>query len=325
MKKVRTRKTLIYKQAMLTHPGLELQALLTSALGIRQKPAERRENLGADGEHVVRRVIGSYREQDGMLFGHMMLYEVGKDVTFVVEDEDADEFEVVQSNIGADDDKRKEILESVLYFGILANHVVILQSRALKARDMEYHLDWLMREATQTLPPDTSIILSDEPSKEAREKVEGLTVQSVRVGTPLRVEQSQEPAGAKTDSIARFFPIGKGFDVLSALLGADFLQGLNLNETLDENNLELTLQVRCKRKTTNAGHQVLDQIASAMRHMEPEDTLIHTVNGPTLRGANLKLTGRISVGTYNGVVDKSDLYKEMHGWLEDRIREGSVL
>ena len=61
-----------------------------------------------------------------------------------------------------------------------------------------------------------------------------------------------------------------------------------------------------------------------MRHIEPEDVKIELNGGGIIKGDNLKLSGPISVKYNNGLIDESDLYNQMHGWLLQKIEQDEV-
>lgn len=323
-------KTIIYKRAEFTHPGLVLETLLSGAMSKFPKPANRRQITGdPDQDSGVRKVIGSCTDASPMMCGTFLLYEIGKDVAFVVEDESAEEFviEAQHPDVGLSklDNKRREVLESALYFGVWGNHVVLVQSAALKSRDFESHLQWFLENLAKVIGTGTTVCLSDEPSLKAREQIENLPVKAVEVGTPV-ISEAVDPSSVRADatSLASHRLGGKALQILSAFVGDGVLNQLNLDSALDDANLELTLQLKYKRKTTDSGHRAIDHIARAMRHAEPEDTKVITGSGTVIKGKDLKLTGTIIVDTYNGVVDAEDIYAQMHRWLEDRIAEGSV-
>jgi hypothetical protein len=324
IKKVRSSKTVIYKRADIEGIETDLQATVEAALAEAAKPSDRKETIGDAAVSNIRRVIGSHNAKENMLFGSLYLYEVGKDVTFVIEDDDADEFLIEAQNpaVGLDDEddtKRRELLESALYFAIWKNHVVVAQSAALKARDLENHLKWFASECTGMIEGEYPLALSDEPTQEARQKIQTLPVKNVELGTPISTEQAQAPDGVTFHRLK-----GRAGQAIAAFLGDEILNELKLEDALEDSNLEVTLSLRYKRKTTDSGHAALDHIARAMRHAEPEDTKVTTGSGTVIKGGLLKLTGHVRVDTYNGIVDSNDLYSEMKNWLVERIEEGSV-
>lgn len=325
--KQRKQKAIIYKRAEFSNSGPVLETLLNSAFSVVEKPGKRRQKMAGEIDSNVRRVIGAVKMHQNMLCGSLLMYEVGKDVAFVVEDDDADEYEIESQNptVGqSDDDKKKrELLQAALYFGVWGNHVVVVQSQALKARQLEQHLNWLLSECTDTLAKDVSLVLSDEPTLEARARIESLQPKVVEVGTPFMSTPASAPSSQAT-SVSSHKITGKVEQLLSAFLSEDVLSQLRLEEALDDSNLEATLQLRYKRKSTESGYAALDHIARAMRHAEPEDTKVITSSGSVISGEMLKLTGTIAVDTYNGVVDNADLFAQMYDWLASKFEEGSV-
>lgn len=333
MSKTRIRKSIIYKKSEII--GLDekrtLERLIKEALLVKPKPSDRRQSMGSNEiDSAVRRVIGSTSAKENMLFGTVLLYEVGKDVTFVVEDDDAEEFIIESQNpsvgISSEADKRRrEVLQSALYFGVLGNHVVAVQSQALKCKDLESHLRWLLKESV-VITEDVGISLSDEPTEKARKKLNELPVKSVEIGSPIE-SRAVDPSkkGTVMQTTAHNHKLtGRAKEVIQAFLGDNFINSLNLPSDLNDANLELVLQLRYKRKTTDSGHKALDHIARAMRHADPEDTKVITSSGTTIHGSELKLTGHVTFNAYNGVPDSTDLYEQMYNWLEARIAEGAV-
>lgn len=325
--RARRPKTVMYKRADFNHPGLTLQQLLDDALGVLNKPALRRQNVGESEEAPVRRVIGRTQEITPMVFGTMLYYEPGRDITFVIEDENAEEFLIQHESPQQDPDQangaRREVLQSALYFGVHGNHVVVCQSQALKARDLEKHLNWLLGQELDLLPSGVGLSLSDEPTQQARDMVEGLKVRSVEFGTPI-TSQPEDSASDGVSSVQRHLLSGAAVEALKNLVNDGFLDRLRFDDALDHANLEVTVQVKYRRTTTESGHRALDNIARAMRHAEPEDTRITTTAGTVIQGDDLRVTTKIYVDTYNGVVDSGDMYTEMLAWFQRIMREGIV-
>lgn len=322
-KKVRRRKTVHYKRVQFTNTGANLQEYLSLAFSSSKKPVDRVEFLDEKGS--VRRVVNSTKSRSEMIFGQMIRFEPGRDQTVVVLDEDSDEYPVEQITVPPrDDGKKREVIESVLYFGVLENHVILIQSAALKSRDFEKHIEWLIKHNTKVFPEDCAIFLSDQPTESARKKIENLPVKKVLIGAGLESKPEESQGKISATNKVKFRPDGKGFDILEAALGEEWRKDLSLEESLDESNLRVSLEVTYFRKTTKRANEMLDNIATAMRHAEPDDVRIELQGGTVLKGDELKMTGYINVDTYNGIADSNDLYTEMLDWLKGRIQEGTV-
>ena len=152
------------------------------------------------------------------------------------------------------------------------------------------------------------------------------------MGTPVETfgpEQSESkldegPSGTGFTKAVKWIPKGIGADLIKAALGEDWLNSLKLEDALDEANLQVNLEITYLRKTTSTGQKMLDNIASSLRHIEPDDVKIELNGGGLVKGNDLKLTGPISVQYNNGLIDESDLYNQMHSWLLQKIEQDEI-
>jgi hypothetical protein len=230
--------------------------------------------------------------------------------------------------------KRREFIDSMLYFGVLDNHVVLVQSASLRARELEAHLAWLLGTCTEVMDKNSALILQDKLSEEIITKIEKSPVKSVHLGTPIesRVQKdntivNNTELNSETSGFAKkvkWIPCGMGADVIQAALGANWFERLDLDSSLDEANLQVSLEITYLRKTTSNGQKMLDNIATCLRHIDEADVKIDLHGGGTIRGGDLKLTGKVSVKTNNGIVDESDLYHQLHSWMVRKVRSNEI-
>lgn len=323
------KKTVYYKRAEISPRGRTLQEYLEHVFTLVPRPSDRLEDLDDDG--TIKRFINSHRSLYGMLFGQLMRYEPGKDQAVFVLDNESDEYPVETIGIPQNDDgKTREFIESVLYFGVLENHMVVLQSQSLKARDLESYLAWLLYERTKLIPTETIFCLSDQTTKSARKKIEEAHVRTVKIGAPLlssveKTDSTPEKKKKKNKQQAlHFHPTGRGFDAIAAFLGPRWRKKIKLKDALDEANLRINMEITYIRKTTQSAHDVLDNIATSLRHLEPDDVQIELEGGGILKGSELKFSGKLDVMTYNGIISTRELYNEMVTWLKGRIGEGKI-
>lgn len=322
----RKTKRVHYKRAV--HRGdTTLQTYLSSALEEVAKPYQRQEPITHADDSPVR-LISSFRHQDGMLFGQLFLYLPGRDQTLFTLDEDADEFEIEQVALQAqNDERRQEVLDSVLYFGCLDDHLVILQSQSLGSRALENHLAWLFNERTATLDGDVAIYLSNEPSEEAKEQIRSNPPKTISLGHELETELEHDPRDygeAHQPQQVTYRPIGRGADLLAAALGPEWRERVHLSDSLDDANIQVRLNITYLRKTTENGQRVLENIAQAFRHSEPEDVEIGLKGGGRIRGEDIQLSGDVRVDTVNGVVSASDLYERMRSWIDNMMQQDKI-
>ncbi|MBB1635013.1 hypothetical protein [Cupriavidus sp. UME77] len=248
------------------------QRAVADALQALSKIGDRKEKSGENGDYV--RAVIYHRAYTDMHFGIFASYEKGTHQLVVAEDDSAEMLTVEQvaPPDSADKTKRNEFLEGICYFGLFKNHILVVQSSALRVKQLEAHLNWLLQRG-QAISNNDNLILGDQVSKATRDKIRKAHVKELEFGTPLvNVTEVTDPqvtqqAGVRT-SVMEY--AGLGIDILRQAIGAERLDKLHLADAID-GNLEVTIRVRYKRKTTERGHKLLDNIAIAARHMDEDD------------------------------------------------------
>lgn len=301
------------------------QRAVADALHALPKIGDRKETPGDNGDYV--RAIIYHRAYADMLFGIFASYEKGTHQLVVAEDDSAEMLTVEQVAPPASGDKkrRNEFLEGICYFGIFKNHVLVVQSSALRVKQLEGHFNWLLQRGSAIANND-NLILGDQVSKATREKIRKAHVKEIEIGTPLltltEVADAQAPAkGGGRVSMVEY--AGLGIDILRQAIGADKVDQLPLADAID-GNLEVTIRVRYKRKTTERGHKLLDSIAIAARHMDEDDVKLSLVDGGSIKGNELKLSHLVRVESRDGVPNPDALFAEMRSWLLKQLSDGLI-
>lgn len=290
-----------------------LQTKLGEALSKLKKVGARKETLGDSGRYV--RAVIYHRSYANMLFGILASYERGTHQLTVADDDDAEMLTVEQvAPPKNDENKRQEFLEGVCYFGLSKNHVLLVPSRALGAKPMEHHANWLL-EKTGLLGTGNRMALSDQIAQATRERIKASHVKEVEIGTPLIEGQPIDvPADPKGRRLAAFEYGGLGIDILRQVLGNDKVDSMRLADAID-GNIEVTLKIRYKRATTEKGHKVLDNIGLAVRNLDEDEVKLTLAGGGTVKGRDLKLSAPISVEARDGIPNPDELFQKMREWL----------
>lgn len=337
------RKRVIYKHAKFHNAdNRTLQDLLTLATQSVKKPENRKESIDTDNKivRVLNRVIG----RDNMFLGELLLWEEGKTQSAVSQDDEG--FYTVESlglPASAESGKKREYLESQLIFSVYGNHLAVLQSRTLQAKQLEAHLLWFISNFTDGLKKEAYFVLSDEPTLEARRQIKqaggvkdislGFPIQSEQIDDKSIVEQSVSIVAKASENAPKvlsrvqnllFRPIGKASEILTAAFGEDWTKKTNLLESLDKANMEVELKVKYVRKTTEQAHTLLDNMATAARHLDTDFTRITLQNGAIIKGDLMKISGPINVIYIRDVIDLNSLYSELNNWLLERFNHGEI-
>ncbi|MBE8812202.1 MULTISPECIES: hypothetical protein [Serratia] len=335
-------KAIHYKRAVIKGSDYTLQNLLEAAVGkdgILEKVDSRQECLNPTDINSGFRFLNKSDNYKSIFFGQLISFEKGRSQALLTMDGDVSFYNIkaitsseIELKLEADasqEDKAKlkrEFVDSFLYFGVYDNHIVMLQSSSLRARELEEHLNWLLTSCS-LLDDKTAIILQDKPTEDAVMQLKKAPVKSIKLGSPIKgkaeLEENHSPEipGTEIKQVKRvkFMPVGRGGDVVAAALGRDWVEQLDLGEALDEANLQVNLEITYMRKTTKRGQQVIDSIATSLRHMEEDDVTILLKGGGTLKGKDLKLSGNVSIKYIDGLVYEDDLYLKMHTWLRSKI------
>ncbi|WP_417522270.1 hypothetical protein [Marinobacter sp.] len=342
MAREKKRKSVYYKLATISNQTETLQAMLNRALD-EESPAyialRRMEATNPDDESVCR-LINHHTTHQGMFFGQLVRFEAGRGQALMTFDDQASEYSIdtiTSDAVTGDDDeehetdaekvrRRREFIDSILYFGALDNHLVVMQSQALTTRELEAHLGWLLGTCLDLMGRNSALILQDKITEKVRSRVENSPVKTVSIGTPVETrEEQEEPDEDQPEAKGvKWIPGGTGADILSAALGVDWMNKLKLEDSLDEANLQVQLKVTYLRKTSKTGQKMLDNIASAMRHAHDDDVVVELTNGGKLLGGEVRLNGKLSVQTTNGIVDETALYHDMHNWLLSKIETDEI-
>lgn len=339
------RRTINYKLVQLGSHPLNLQQMLEATLLEKKSPyhkaAYRRESLTEDGNSF--RFINRFNKYDNdMLLCQIVQFEQGRSQMTIVIDEDADMFEVnpisaqdiKQGQLSKEKSMSTEFLESMAYFGIMGNHMVVMGSQTLKSKELERHLQWYLNTLTEQ-NIDSAIILSDRPTVNVMKQLEKSSAKSISVGSDITFKQDISPlTGPKTKTYehdvceaksVRWKSSGLGADILEWFKNNGYIGNFDFNETLDDANLQVCIEFKYSRKTTKSGQKVMDTLSTSLRHLDKEDVKINLKGGGEIKGDELKLSHQINLRFYEGKVDESDLYYQMKQWLQSKIITKEVL
>lgn len=281
---------------------------------------QRQQKVSTSSDDTI--FINHISEYKNMIFGELVIIEIGKSQQVISLDDDASEYVIktlASSDLAFDDDnedsqkKQKEFVESVLYFGIIGNHLAIIQSRALTARILESYLDWLLGEASEAMSDDYAIILKDTANQKIQQKLETTPVKKLVLTTPIEAEEIQESTEVAKTSYSLSDKIVK---VLQALLKDDF-SNHKFEDDLDGANLKMKLEMTYDRKTSASGQRILDSVASSLRHSD--DYKIELNDGTEITADQLKLSGTIPIEIIKGNVYTIGLKAQIHSWLLENV------
>ncbi|EMK5737013.1 hypothetical protein V9H57_002954, partial [Acinetobacter baumannii] len=294
------------------------------------KAINRQQFVSATKDDFI--LINHASSHQSMFFGELIIVESGKaQAVLKIDSDDATEFPIKtyltddlpddEDGVDATEVVRKEFIDSVLYFGVIDNHVAIIQSRSLTARTLESYLGWLLGEAAKALPENSALILKDAPNPTVKQKLESTPAKTISISSGIGSTELQPVHTVESSIPAKIdYKIEDNVvDVLKSAFGVD-LENLKLEDGLDDANLKLKLTLTYNRKTSKSGQKVIDTVASSMRHND--DYVITLEDGTKVTADNLKMSGKISVETINNKVYNDGLKVQLYNWMTTNINFG---
>jgi hypothetical protein len=313
-------RTLLYKRCRITGGRASLAGLLANVLGEHTKPWKRKQTLTAAADETdSHRFINIWKAfaPDPMWFGNLFEFTRGAEPSgFQLEDEDADELPVATLQKL---DEKTHLIDSALYFGVLKDHVIISPSGSLRAKELQDHLNWLLKDYSGVLT-DGYVTLEDEVHPDARRAAAGVT--AVKVKSPLTagawLASEQNP---KIDS-SQSLRTGVLRGVIPAMKRAVGELDAGRAESLDR--IDITLEIKYRGRTDRMGTVILDHLAAALPDDEAKFYQIELRGGTRINAGELKLRKRVSLRHESGLPVLDDVREKMLRWLIELLESHRV-
>jgi hypothetical protein len=162
--------------------------------------------------------------------------------------------------------------------------------------------------------------LSNQIAAATKERIRNAHVKEVEIGAPF-IEAEAAPPSTNKEIIedTAFNFKGIGLDMVRQILG-DQLDSMKLADALD-GNIEVSLRIRYKKKTTEKAHELLDNIALAIRNIDGDEVKLHLVGGGQVDGNQLKLSSQLRIEARDGIPSYNELFQKMQQWLLDQLEK----
>jgi hypothetical protein len=308
-------KALHYKRATFIPDlpgGQTLQSLVDAALSKRKKPSKRMERLGLSNDTI--RLVNKCYIANAMICGRFLDYTEGGATAVLEIDDDADEL-VIRELLPK---QREQYLEGVLTFGIADNHVILIQAKALKVGHLENHLNWLLGKTTGVLPEAHKVILVDEPARNLKDKLDGVSFITLREPVPGAsfVLDTEEKTKDGLDTIIA------GLHAMVPSLRNILGERLSPQQALALEDLDVSLKIARKRK--KGGTSIIDDVAHLLRNVDDVDVTVKA-RGMEFRSDDLKLSVTRSVESEGrGMLKLGAAAEVMQDWLNTLIATGRI-
>jgi hypothetical protein len=224
--------------------------------------------------------------------------------------------------------KGLEFLQSILYFGVRENSVILAQSISLKSLQFQDYLNKLLW-LTEVLSKDDYVSLNDQPPLRKGEKSK--STKGINFSQPIDLnpdlpKKIKEKRGLGIKSIS-IRPKGDIWDALKKLLPPEFKipKKIKTNDVVLANALKLKITLEVPNVKKDDSTEFMDNFANQFSHVDEElDYVIHTRSGDITKDM-IKLKHSVSVKENSeGLIRREEMWDKMYTWLESLITEDKV-
>lgn len=304
-------KKIVYRIASITNCDSDLQDLLGKAIQATQVN-ERQQELN-EYEKTFRTINQkwSYR---GITMCEMVLIDPGASQPLAVYDESKGVYTIdsISTNeLSQESLKRNsDFVNSMLYFGIKGNEVVIMPSQAINVRALENYLTWLLGEKLNIISNESKFALNKNIPRAVEEQIRSSPVRSIEIGSVL--------SGASDDGSEEFVS-SESFSInaksLLRVLGAKLKDELPFSIS-DDSNIRAKIVISYFRKTNDAGQNFMNHLGTTLRNLDDADVCVTLKNNVKISGEELNLQKVVKISkTDRGLLINDDISEAMVTWL----------
>lgn len=304
-------KKIVYRIASITNCDSDLQELLGKAIQATQVN-ERQQELN-EYEKTFRTINQkwSYR---GITMCEMVLIDPGASQPLAVYDESKGVYTIDSISTNELSQERlkrnSDFVNSMLYFGIKGNEVVIMPSQAINVRALENYLTWLLGEKLNLISNESKFALNKNIPRAVEEQIRSSPVRSIEIGSVL--------SGASDDGSEEFVS-SESFSInaksLLRVLGAKLKDELPFSIS-DDSNIRAKIVISYFRKTNDAGQNFMNHLGTTLRNLDDADVCVTLKNNVKISGEELNLQKVVKISkTDRGLLINDDISEAMVTWL----------
>lgn len=306
------KKTLYYRKAVITKTDKTLEELLREALTAFPTAMDRQEPIDDDSSEV--RLINKFQDvHKGFILVQMVLIEQDASQPVVIYEAGAREYQlagVKPSEVILSEEykaAKRDFINSILYFGVIDDHVIVIPSAALRFNAIESYLRWFFVNKAKILPPEAMISLTQEANKDSKKLFGNHNVKSIEIGdtvTYVKSSKFEEKTEVKNVTSQMLKTLVENFN--------DF----KLDSIAQSSNIRAKFVITYSRKTDEDGQKILNDIAMNLRNVDDEDVTINLDGAGQLKKGNLNIHTKESIGrSSDGLLIMSDISHVMQNWL----------
>lgn len=260
-------------------------------------------------------VLSDSFDRNGLFFGEIVYIEPGNSVpVFDVSEYKKSRLAYEALKLSGSDPK--EYLDSVAYIGVVKNHVIILQSRAIRIKDIENYINFILKDNLR-VDVDNFIILQAGNLRLTNELLMRSNVKNVSLKLPL------SSYGDGVDDVAS--------ELLKSLIGEHRVDELRKHSSLQvssqdfsREHLTIDVSIGYKYKATDDEQNILRKITEALIDNRDEALTIELKGAGILRNDEIQIKDTVNIEYSNGMPVIDSVCDEMVEWLLRLLADGVI-
>lgn len=256
-------------------------------------------------------VMSNSFDRNGIFFAEIVYIEPGGSVpVFDVSEYKNPKLEYEAFRIAGAD--VKEYLDSFAYIGVVKNHVVILQSRAIRIKDIENYINFILKENLR-VDVDNFIVLQASNLSISNEFLRRNNVKNVSLKLPLTYN------GDGVDDAAS--------ELLRSLIGehrVDELKRSSVPDTSIKEHLTIDISIGYKYRATDNEQRLLRKITEGLIDNRDEMLTIELKGAGILKNEEIQLKDNVSIEYSKGLPVVDSVCDEMVEWLLRLLDNGVI-
>lgn len=328
--KITRQKDLLYHRAIyLRKTGKTLQQYLDSAWQKLGYASDRAQKFGEDDDNV--RLWNKRANRGLLLCGMFHSYEHGRSQLVIQVKDNVVEYPIVATDPpDAKGAKETEFNEGLLFFGVHKNHVLVLQSSALRVGAFSDYLNWLLQDATDEFPKDNRVEL--QPTLPRKLQREASPLKSIILSPSVHTEPIVAAHG-RTATTAPVKEVKMRLEkadwswLREAMrqMGGEVPEELRLDSDFNPDRLQVNIELRwLGRDKDREETPVLDTIMRAFRDVDNPPIKAVTATGEEISGNELRLKKPVSLQVDGKIPVPGDVFEQMQKYLTELLDRGDI-
>ncbi|HAS6878219.1 hypothetical protein [Vibrio alginolyticus] len=247
--------------------------------------------------------------ESGMFCGQIVYVEPGNSVPVISRNDYAKSTLSVEA-LHFNDESSREYLDSIAFVSVVNNHVIILQSKAIRIKDVEEYINHLLRTCGEFDDAEFVVLQANNLTLDDN-TLRNKQVKNVNLSLPLSANWAspeEDPA----------------FEILRTLIGHQRIEEIKNRQTTDSSDLKIDINIGYKYNTTDTNQKILTQITQDLLDNRDESLVIELKGAGRLIGDEIQLKVAINLPYDNSLPVTEHVFQQMMDWLLELLDQGVI-